>query len=194
MKFTRTPFESSSSGVLLRLSSFLVFVEFTRFYAVFIVGIAHQPAKRKLIEFTLLIESKNFNLFAFVGGSCGPIFCFVLVQVLAGKFVIQVQKQFIAPFLYLSPSQFMWKKFFFLSTFFSRFSCLCRFLPLSLFDSSSLYRSVCLTTLGCSMPTRIYFPFLDTHFFPLAVFRSFLHLHFPHPGAFFMVRFNEINL
>lgn len=107
MKFTRTPFESSSSGVLFRLSSFLVFVEFTRFYAVFIVGIAHQPAKRKLIEFTLLIESKNFNLFAFVGGSGGPIFCFVLVQVLAGKFVIQVQKQFIAPFLYLSPSQFM---------------------------------------------------------------------------------------
>lgn len=147
MKFTRTPFESSSSGVLLRLSSFLVFVEFTRFYAVFIVGIAHQPAKRKLIEFTLLIESKNFNLFAFVGGSGGPIFCFVLVQVLAGKFVIQVQKQFIAPFLYLSPSQFMWKKFFFSPLFshafpvfvaFFHFLCLIQVLSIARFVSPPL--------------------------------------------------------
>lgn len=43
-----------------------LFGNLTRFYA---VSLAAQPAKRKLIEFTLLIESKNFNLFAFVGGT-----------------------------------------------------------------------------------------------------------------------------
>lgn len=61
-------------------------------------------AKRKLIEFTLLIESKNFNLFAFVGGIGVPILCFVIVQVLAK--VYQPSAKAIYRFLSLSFSPF----------------------------------------------------------------------------------------
>lgn len=92
------------------------------------------PAKRKLIEFTLLIESKNFNLFAFVGGTrwCCPNFLslfFFLAAAAAAAVCVCVQKRVLAESLsdkcksnlslrfavslclVLYISQIMWKKF-----------------------------------------------------------------------------------
>lgn len=176
------------------------------------------PAKRKLIEFTLLIESKNFNLFAFVGGvlcDAVPIFCLcfyfllvaavcvqkrVLAESLSDKCKSNLSLRFAVTLcLVLYISQIMWKKFepFLLfsrsvSDFF-----LINFLP-SLFSACSYSHSLARLLLDGQF--HFYFILLDI----LTQVFSRLHFHCGHhffPLSImlrhilvFMVHFNEIYL